>query len=85
MIGPLAEPMKVSTGPLISRTIGVSGSTIGDPAQIGRMLKLAQDTGIKTWYQKYNFRDINKAFEDFEQGKPRFRIVLVNEENGGKI
>jgi alcohol dehydrogenase (NADP+) len=70
---------------LISKSIGVSGSAIGSPAQIERMFRLAKEHGIETYHQKYDFKDINQAFADFDEGKPRFRFVLVNTENGGEM
>lgn len=85
MIGPLTDPMAVPSAPLITKDAMISGSGIGDPAQIERMFKFAVDKGINTWYQKYDFKDINEAFEDFEAGKPRFRFVLVNKDNGGEL
>jgi alcohol dehydrogenase (NADP+) len=85
LIGPLLEPLKLNSMVLLGKSASISGSLIGSPSQIERMLKLAVEKGINSWYQKYNFEDINTAFEDFDAGKPRFRFVLVNEENGGKL
>jgi alcohol dehydrogenase (NADP+) len=77
--------MAVSSAPLIEKGVSISGSAIGSPAQIERMFQLAIDMGINTYYQKFKFNDINQAFSEFEEGKPRFRFVLVNEENGGEM
>ena len=75
----------VTGGNLIGGNRKLAGSNVGSPAQIKRMLALAKDKNIESWIQKYDFDDINKALMDFEDGKPRFRFVLVNTDNGGKV
>ncbi len=35
---------------------------------------------VKPWVEKRPMSDANQAIIDFEAGKPRFRYVLVNEE-----
>ncbi|KAF7191093.1 NADP-dependent alcohol dehydrogenase 6 [Pseudocercospora fuligena] len=69
----------------IGKGIKFGGSAIGSPAEIDEMLKLAADHKIKPWINKYPMKDANKAIVDFEEGKARYRITLVNEKNGGKM
>jgi D-arabinose 1-dehydrogenase-like Zn-dependent alcohol dehydrogenase len=74
---------------LILGNVKVGGSNIGSPAMIRKMLEFAAEHDIGTkqspspYIQKYNMDDINKALPDFKAGKPRFRFVLVNTDNGG--
>lgn len=63
----------------------VGGSDIGSPDEITRMLRFAVDHNIQSWIQNYNMKDINTAMPDFRAGKPRYRLVLVNTDNGGKM
>lgn len=45
------------------------------------MLDLFAKEGVKTWNNNYDMKDANKAIVDFEEGKPRYRFVLVNKNN----
>ncbi|OAQ88789.1 NADP-dependent alcohol dehydrogenase [Purpureocillium lilacinum] len=58
----------------------VAGSGIGSPDEIREMLQLAVDKKVEPWVEKRPMSDANQAIIDFEAGKPRFRYVLVNEE-----
>jgi alcohol dehydrogenase (NADP+) len=49
------------------------------------MLMFAVDHDIQSWIQKFDMKDINMAMPDFKTGKPRYRFVLVNTDNGGQI
>jgi D-arabinose 1-dehydrogenase-like Zn-dependent alcohol dehydrogenase len=49
------------------------------------MLSFAAEHKISPWIQKYNMDNINTALPDFKAGKPRYRFVLVNTDNGGKM
>jgi D-arabinose 1-dehydrogenase-like Zn-dependent alcohol dehydrogenase len=49
------------------------------------MLDFVAQRGIKPWVQKYDFDNINTAITDFNDGKPQYRFVLVNTDNGGKL
>jgi alcohol dehydrogenase (NADP+) len=49
------------------------------------MLNFAVEKSIKLWVQKWGMDDINKAMPAFKEGKPRYRFVLVNTDNRGKL
>jgi D-arabinose 1-dehydrogenase-like Zn-dependent alcohol dehydrogenase len=68
--------------PLIFKRLKITGSLIGSPSDIKEMLQLAADQKVKPWIEEIPMRDANKAIVDFEKGKPRYRYVLVNEEQG---
>lgn len=70
---------------LVIKNAALAGSHIGSPDGITDMLKFAAEKNVKPWVQKYNMDDINKALKDFNDGKPEFRFVLVNTDNGGKM
>lgn len=63
----------------IAKGVTFGGSMIGPPAQIEEMLKFTAEKNVKPWINKYSMKDANKAIVDFEAGKARYRIALVNE------
>lgn len=90
--GGLFVPLGIPQKPLVIDPIGlilgqkgVVGSALGAPQDIRALLDLCAKKGVKPWVQKWNFDDINEAIEGFNQGKPRYRFVLVNTDNGGKL
>ncbi|ERF72140.1 hypothetical protein EPUS_02931 [Endocarpon pusillum Z07020] len=66
---------------LIQKEVRIGGSMIGSPAEIRHVLKLAVEKGVHSWINKYSMKDANKAVVDFNEGKPRYRFVLVNEKH----
>lgn len=65
---------------LISKGAKIGGSAIGSPKQIEDMLALAAAKGLKPWVEQRPMRDANKAIVDMEDGKARYRYVLVNDQ-----
>jgi alcohol dehydrogenase (NADP+) len=63
----------------------VSGSAIGSPATIKEMLQFAVDNKVHPWIKKYPLKEANKAIVSQYAGEARYRYVLVNEDNGGKL
>ncbi|CZT22269.1 probable alcohol dehydrogenase, class V [Ramularia collo-cygni] len=63
----------------IAKGVKFGGSMIGPPAQIEEMLKFTAEKNVKPWINKYSMKEANKAIVDFEAGKARYRISLVNE------
>jgi alcohol dehydrogenase (NADP+) len=49
------------------------------------MLQFAADKQIKPWIVKYPMDKVNEAVPAMVANKARYRIVLVNEEHGGKL
>lgn len=49
------------------------------------MLALAATQDIHPWIIKRSMKEANQAVLDMHAGKARYRYVLVNEENGGKL
>lgn len=71
----------VSAFTLINGGFKLSGSAIGSPEEIEEMLHQAVALDIKPWVELRPLRDANKAIIEMEQGKARYRYVLVNEKN----
>ncbi|UOH83974.1 hypothetical protein LQV05_006712 [Cryptococcus neoformans] len=85
IVGVIPTPLQVPAFPLIMHSACVAASNIGSPKEITEMFEFALKHNIKPWIQKWNFDDINKALPSFQKGDPRYRFVLVNTDNGGKL
>lgn len=62
----------------------IGGSIIGAPHEIEEMLQLAADKKIKAWINERPMKDANQAVVDMDNGKARYRFVLVNEKHANK-
>lgn len=69
---------------LIGKGCTIGGSQIGSPADIEEMLNFAADKGVRPWVEQRSMRDANQSVVDMEDGKARYRYVLVNPEAGDK-
>ena len=54
----------------------VSGSPVGSPENIAKMLEFAAQHDIKPVIEKYSFDNINAAIDRLRSGEARYRIVL---------
>jgi uncharacterized zinc-type alcohol dehydrogenase-like protein len=54
----------------------VSGSPVGSPVTIAKMLDFAARHKIKPIIEQYPFDQVNKAFDRLKSGDTRYRIVL---------
>ncbi|BGP58581.1 hypothetical protein JCM8202_002343 [Rhodotorula sphaerocarpa] len=71
--------------PFILNNVHIGGSCIGSPKIIAEMLEVAAKQKISPWVTKRPLEDVNKAVPDMHAGKARYRYVLVNTKNGGKL
>lgn len=69
----------VNTVTLISKGASVQGWASGHALDCEETIQFALTHGVKCMIEKYAFRDVAKAVETLEAGKPRFRNVLVME------
>lgn len=65
---------------LILKGIKLTGSLVGSPSEIREMFDLVAEKGVKPWVQERPMKDANQAIVDMEDGKARYRYVLVNEQ-----
>ncbi|KAI9735423.1 MAG: hypothetical protein M1818_006429 [Claussenomyces sp. TS43310] len=63
---------------LITKAAKIGGSMIGTPSQIKDMLALAVKKNIHPYIEERPMKEANKAIVDMEDGKARYRYVLVN-------
>ena len=78
-VGLPEDKIPFALGGLVGARRKVTGSAIGSPNDIREMLALSAEKGVKPWVQVRPMSEANQALIDFEDGKPRFRYVLVNE------
>lgn len=73
-------PNAVQTGvfPLLMGQKSLSGSPLGSPITIAKMLDFAALHHIEPVTETFDFTQVNEAFEHLESGKARYRIVLKN-------
>lgn len=62
---------------LIGKRASIWGSQTGSAKDIAEMLKFFADKNVHTWNNNVPMKDANKAVVDMENGKARYRYVLV--------
>ncbi len=76
IVGATLEPLDIGAMPLIMGQRSISGSPVGSPSAIIKMLDFAARHKIKPIIEKFRFDQINEAFDRLKSGKARYRIVL---------
>ncbi|GAA5970233.1 hypothetical protein JCM11641_001629 [Rhodosporidiobolus odoratus] len=86
LVGAPEKPLPTLTPfQLIMHNVAIGGSAIGSPATIREMLDLAATQNVESWIIKRPIEDANQAVVDMHNSKARYRYVLVNKKNGGKL
>jgi uncharacterized zinc-type alcohol dehydrogenase-like protein len=75
-VGATLQPLDIGVFPLIMGQRSLSGSPVGSPGNIAKMLEFAARHTIRPIVEKYGFDDINKAIARLRSGKAHYRIVL---------
>lgn len=75
-VGATLAPLDIGVFSLIGAQRSVSGSPVGSPATVAKMLDFANLHQIKPEIEKFKFTDINKAIERLRSGEARYRVVL---------
>lgn len=75
-VGAVLEPMQVQAFSLIGGQRSISGSPIGSPANMAKMLDFCARHGIEPQVEHFPMSRINEALEHLRAGKARYRIVL---------
>jgi alcohol/geraniol dehydrogenase (NADP+) len=75
-VGATLEPLDLNVFNLIMAQRSVSGSPVGSPATISKMLEFAAQHNIKPVVEMFKFSQINEALAHLDSGKARYRIVL---------
>lgn len=75
-VGATLEPLDLNVFPLLMGQRSVSGSPVGSPSTIAKMLDFAKQHQIKPMVEMFDFKDINAAIERVRSGQARYRVVL---------
>jgi uncharacterized zinc-type alcohol dehydrogenase-like protein len=78
-VGATLEPLDVSVFSLLMGQKSISGSPVGSPTTIAKMLEFARLHKVKPQVEVYPMNKINEAFDHLKSGKAKYRIVLSNE------
>jgi alcohol dehydrogenase (NADP+) len=62
------------------RRIKLESSLVGSPNEIREMFQLVAEKEIRPWIEEIPMKDANKTIVDMEDGKARYRYVLVNDQ-----
>jgi uncharacterized zinc-type alcohol dehydrogenase-like protein len=76
MVGIGTEPIAIPSFPTILGQKSVSGSPLGSPTTVSKMLEFCARHSILPVTEEFSMSDVNNAFEHLEAGKARYRIVL---------
>jgi alcohol dehydrogenase len=71
------KPMELSVGRLIMRRIKIVGSQQNGREFLHEALQLAAAGKVKVMAETFKLSEINKAYENVEQGRVRFRAVIM--------
>jgi len=75
-LGATLEPLDLGVFGLIMGQRSVSGSPVGSPATIAKMLEFAALHDIRPVVERFPMDKVNEALEHLHHGKARYRIVL---------
>lgn len=76
-VGAALEPIDIRAFSLIMSQRSVSGSTVGSPANIAKMLEFAVQHQIRPVIETYRLDQVNEAMDRLRSGQARYRIVLT--------
>ncbi len=76
LVGAVLQPLPVPAFALIPGQKSVSGSPLGSPTTIHKMLDFSARHQIEPVVEYFGFDQVNEAIEHLRQGKARYRIVL---------
>ncbi|MEZ7984780.1 MAG: alcohol dehydrogenase, partial [Pseudomonadales bacterium] len=76
-VGAVLEPLDINVFSLISAQRSVSGSAVGSPATIAKMLEFVVKHDIKAVVEPFSFEDVNAAVARVRSGETHYRVVLA--------
>ena len=75
-VGVVPNPLSLPVFPMILGQKSVSGSPLGSPVTVSKMLEFSTRHGIEPVTEFFTFDQVNEALERLHSGKARYRIVL---------
>ena len=84
-VGEVLEPIVIKVFSMIMGEKSVGGSPLGSVALTRKMLEFCVRHDFYPTVEAFDMKDINKALQHLEEGKARFRLVLVVRLNNNLI
>lgn len=78
-VGAVPDPLSVPAFSLIFAQRSLSGSPVGSPATMAKMVDFCDRHKILPVTETFPMSQVNEAFAHLEAGKARYRIVLKND------
>ena len=78
-VGAVLTPIPVPAFTLIGGQRSVSGSPLGSPETIRKMLDFCARHGIEAITEHFPMGEVNEALAHLRSGKARYRVVLDND------
>lgn len=78
-VGAVLEPLSIGAFGLITGQRSVSGSPVGSPATVARMLEFCVRHKVSAVTETFSMSKANEAFHHLHSGKARYRVVLEND------
>ena len=63
---------------LVAHELSISGSFLGQPAEMLEMLRFSQDNDIRPRVELLSMAEVNQAIQRVRENKARYRVVLCN-------
>jgi len=79
LVGAVLAPIPVAAFSLISGQKAISGSPIGSPSTVDRMLAFCARHGIAPVIEEFPLSQVNAALDRLRSGNARYRVVLKND------
>lgn len=76
-VGVVPHPIAVAPFQLISGQKSVSGSPLGSPATLAKMLDFCVRHNIKPQVEYFPMKNVNEAIDHLRSGNARYRVVLT--------
>jgi uncharacterized zinc-type alcohol dehydrogenase-like protein len=76
IVGAVLEPIAVEAFSLIMGQKSISGSPLGSPVTVAKMVEFAGRHGVEPVTETYPIEQVNEAIEKLRSGQPKYRLVL---------
>ncbi len=76
LVGAVLDPLDIHAFSLVIGQRSLSGSPVGSPATMARMLEFVRRHDIKPVVELFKFAEVNEAIARLRSGRTQYRIVL---------
>ncbi len=79
VLGALMDPLDIDVFPMLFNQYSASGSPVGSPDTIRKMLEFSARHNIQPVTEQFPLSKVNDAMEHLRQGNAKYRIVLTKD------